>query len=150
MSKPHTSLSPKTNILLIFVWAAVAAVLFLVAEPRAPISLGLIGAILGAIAGVMQHLSLRQASASFIATSSLLQVRSALKSTAWGRRYIRFLNFCKLLLLVLAVAFVREPLLTVFFGCLAAYFSLMFVREIVTLRDTFFLHRLASNAPDAA
>jgi hypothetical protein len=150
MPKPHTSLSPRTNILLIFVWAAVAAAFFFVLEPRTPIMLGVIGAFLGAVGGAMQHLSLREASASFTSTSSLLEVRSALKATPWGSRYIRFLWSCKLLLLVLAFVLIREPLFAVLFGYLAAYVSLMFVREIVTLRDTFFLHRLSSNAPDVA
>ncbi len=150
MPKPHTSLSPRTNILLIFVWAAAAAALFFVIEPHAPIMLGVIGALLGAVGGIMQHLGLQEASASFTTTSSLLDVRSALKATTWGRRYIRFLWSCKLVLLVLAFVFIREPLFAVLFGYLAAYVSLMFVREIVTLRDTFFLHRLSSNAPDVA
>ena len=150
MPKTHTSLSPRTNILLIFVWAAVAAAFFFVIEPHAPITLGVIGGLVGAIGGIMQHLSLREASASFTTTSSLLEVRGALKATTWGRLYIRFLWSCKLLLLVLAFLFVREPLFAGLFGYLAAYFSLMFVREIVTLRDTFFLHRLSTNAPNVA
>ncbi len=112
--------------------------------------LGVIGTLLGAIGGIMQHLSFRDASASFTTTASLLEVRSALKATTWGRRYIRFLWSCKLLLLILAFLLIREPLFAVLFGYLAAYFSLMFVREIVTLRDTFFLHRLSTHAPDVA
>ena len=150
MPKSHTSLSPRTNILLIFVWGAVAAAFFFVIEPHSPIILGVIGGLLGAIGGVMQHLSLRDASASFTTTSSLLEVRSALKATRWGSLYIRFLWFSKLVLLVLAFVLVREPLFAVLFGYLAAYVSLMFVREVVTLRDTFFLHRLSSNGPELA
>lgn len=150
MPKPHTSLSPRTNILLIFVWAVVAAAFFFVIEPHAPITLGVIGALLGAIGGIMQHLRLRDASGSFVTTSSLLEVRSALKGTTWGRRYIRFLWSCKLLLLILAFVLIRESLFAVLFGYLAAYSSLMFVREIVTLRDTFFLHRLSSNESNVA
>jgi hypothetical protein len=150
MSKPHASLSPRTNALLIFAWAAAAAAFFFVLEPHAPLWLAPVGAALGAIGGVMQHLSLRQASAGFTGASSLLEVRAALKATAWGSRYIRFLYFCKILLAVLAFALVRQPLLAVVFAYLAAYFSLMFVREMVTFRDTIFLHRLSTMAPDAA
>ena len=150
MPKPHASLSPRTNILLIFVWAGVAVAFFFVIEPHTPITLGIIGGSLGAIGGFMQHLSLRQASAGFTTASSLLEVRSALKSTTWVSRYIRFLYFTKLLLVIVAFVFIRQPLLGVLFGYLAAYFAMMFVREIVTVRDTFFLHRLSRNAPDVA
>ena len=52
--------------------------------------------------------------------------------------------------MIVAFVFIRQPLLGVLFGYLAAYFAMMFVREIVTVRDTFFLHRLSRNAPDVA
>ena len=96
----------------------------------------------------MQHLSIRQASANFTTTSSLLEVRSALKATPWGSRYLLFLWSCKLVLAILAFVIIREPVLAILNGYLAAYVSLMFAREVVTLPDTFFLHRLSSNAPD--
>ena len=123
-----------------------AAPFFFLIEPHTPITLGIIGAVLGAIAGVMQHLSVREASTAFTTASSLLEVRSVLKTTTWGRRFIYFLNLCKLLLLVVEFELVREPLFAVLSGCLAAYFSLM----LVTLRDTFFLHRLSANSPNGA
>jgi protein-S-isoprenylcysteine O-methyltransferase Ste14 len=145
MSKPHSSLSPTTNILLIFAWAAAACAFLFFIEPRCPVILAVVGAILGAIGGIMQHLSLTQATDGFSAAASLLEVRSALKATPWGTRYIRFLYFSKFVLIGLAFLLVRQPLLGIFFGYLAGYFSLMFVREVVTLRDAFFLHRLSSN-----
>ena len=149
MSKPHSSLSPTTNILLIFAWAAVAAVFLFVIEPHAPVMLAVVGAVLGAIAGVMQHLSFTQATKGFSAASTLLEVRSAFKATTWGTRYIRFLYFSKFVLIALAFVLVRQPLFAVIFGYIVGYFSLMFVREVVTLRDTFFLHRLSTNAPNS-
>ena len=149
MSKPHSSLSPTTNVLLIFAWAAVAAIFLFVVEPRSPVMLALVGAVLGAIGGVMQHLSFAQATKGFSAATSLLEVRSALKATTWGTRYIRFLYFSKFVLIALSFVLVRQPFLAVIFGYLAGYFSLMFVREVVTLRDTFFLHRLSTNAPNS-
>jgi len=147
MSKPHSSLSPKTNILLIFVWAAVAAYLLFVIEPHAPIMLAVVGAVLGAIGEIMQHLSITQATKGFSTASTLLGVRNALKATTWGTHYIRFLYFSKFVLIVVALILVRQPLLSVIFGYLAGYFSLMFVREVVTMRDTLFLYRLSRNVP---
>lgn len=148
MSKPHSSLSPTTNIVLVFAWAAGAAVFLFVVQPQAPTPLAVTGIILGVISGVMQHLSIMQAIQGFSSAASFLEVRSALKATSWGTRYIRFLYFSKFILLVLCFLLVREPLLAVIYGYLAGYFSLMFAREIVTLRDTFLLHRLSDNAPD--
>jgi hypothetical protein len=145
MSKPHSSLSPTSNILLLLAWAAVAAVFLFVVEPHAPIILAGVGASLGAIAGVMQHFSFAQARKSFSAASTFLEVRSAFKATTWGTRYIRFLYFSKFVLIALAFVLDRKPILAVVFGYIAAYFSLMFVRELVTLRDTFAPHRLLTN-----
>ena len=149
MSKPHASLSPTTNILLLFAWAAVAAIFLFVIQPHAPILLGVVGAVLGAIGGVMQHLSFTQATKGFSAATTLLEVRSAFKATTWGTRYIRFLYFSKFVLIALAFVLVRQPVLAVIFGYIAGYFSLMFVREVITLRDTFSLHRISTNAPNS-
>ncbi len=90
----------------------------------------------------MQHLSFTQATKGFSAATTLLDVRSAFKATAWGTRYIRFLYFSKFVLIALAFVIVRQPVLAVIFAYMAGYFSLMFVREVVTLRDAFALHRL--------
>lgn len=148
MSKPHTSLSVTTNLLLIPVWAAFAALFLFVVEPRAPLSIALAGVVLGVAGGIMQHLSFGQASAAFTAATTLIEVRKALTATTWGRRYIRFLYASNLLLITLAFLLIRQPLLAIIFGYIAGYFSLMFAREIVTLRDTFQLQRLSSNEPE--
>jgi hypothetical protein len=97
----------------------------------------------------MQHLSIGQDPSRFVAASSLMGVRRALTSTAWGRKYIAWLYFCKVVLLLIAFLWIREPLFRVVLGYLAAYFSLMLVRDAVTLRDTYVLHRLGnpSTAP---
>jgi hypothetical protein len=122
---------------------------FLIVEPRLPLTLGLVGGLLGALAGTMQHLSISQDPSRFTAASSLMGVRRALTSTAWGCKYIVWLYFCKVALLLIAFMLIREPLFRVVLGYLAAYFSLMLVRDAVTLRDTYVLHRLGnpSSAP---
>jgi hypothetical protein len=147
--KSHATLSPRTNVLLLFVWAMGVVFAFLVVQPRLPIALGLVGRLLGAIAGTMQHLSIGQDPSRFVAASSLMGVRRALTSTAWGRKYIAWLYFCKVVLLLIAFLLIRGPLFRVVLGYLAAYFSLMLVRDAVTLRDTYVLHRLGnpSTAP---
>jgi hypothetical protein len=71
-------------------------------------------------------------------------VRRAFTSTPWGRKYIAWLYFCKVVLLLIAFLMIREPIFRVVLGYLAAYCSLMLVRDAVTLRDTYLLHSLGS------
>jgi hypothetical protein len=149
MSKPHASLSVTTNLLLIPAWAAVAAFFLFVAQPHAPLSIALAGIVLGILSAIMQHLSFAQATGGFTTATTLMEVRRAFTATTWGRRYIRFLYASNFILIALAFFLIRQPLLGVFFGYFAGYFSLMFAREVVTLRDTFQLHRLTTNAPNS-
>jgi hypothetical protein len=92
----------------------------------------------------MQHLSISQDPSRFTAASSLMGVRRALTGTAWGRKYIAWLYFCQIVLPLIVFLSIREPLYRVAIGCLGAYFSLMLVRDAVTLRDTYLLHRLGN------
>jgi hypothetical protein len=48
--------------------------------------------------------------------------------------------------MALAFLLIRQSLFDVFCGSIAGYFSLMCARELVTLRDTFHLHRLSATA----
>ena len=149
VAKSHATLSPRTNVLLLFVWAMGVVFAFFIVQPRLPIALGLAGGLLGAVAGTLQHLSISQDPSRFVAASSLMGVRRTLTSTAWGRKYIAWLYFCKVVLLLIAFLLIREPLYRVVLGYLAASFSLMLVRDAVTLKDTYVLHRLGnpSSAP---
>ncbi len=99
------------------------------------------------VAGVLQHLSIKQAPDGFTTASSLLGVRRAFTSTPWGQKYIAWLYFCKLALILIAFVLIRGPLYRIVLGYLVSCASLMFVREAVTLRDTFELHRLGTGAP---
>lgn len=140
--RTHTSLSPRTNVALIFVWAMVVVLGFVVVQPRLPFILAVAGGFCGAVAGVMQHLSISQDPPGFVAASSLMGVRRALTNTVWGRRYIAWLYFSKFALVLIALILLRSPLLRVAVGYLIAYFSLMLVRDAITLKDTFALHAL--------
>ena len=86
MSKPHASLSPATNILLIFAWALVVTTCLSFVEPRVPIAIAVVGAALGGVAGFMQHRSFMQATSGFSMAASLLDVRAAFNATTWGAR----------------------------------------------------------------
>ena len=145
--KTHATLLPRTNLRLLFVWALAVIFAFLIVQPHLPYALGLVGGLLGALAGVMQHLSIMQDPPRFMTASSLMGVRRALTSTAWGRRYIVWLYFCKIVLLLIAFLLIRAPLYRVALGYLAAHFSLMLVRDAVTMRDIYALHRLGGATP---
>ncbi|HXM32850.1 MAG TPA: hypothetical protein VN921_04290 [Chthoniobacterales bacterium] len=148
MSKAHATLSPRTNILLILAWGTATVIFLLVIQPRLPLALAVAGAVLGGVGGVMQHLSFIQARASFAAASSLMEVRRALKATMWGGHYIYWLYFSKIVLVALAFWLVRSPLLNVIFGYLTGYAALMFVRELITLRDAFSLSHFDTHGSD--
>ena len=150
VAKSHATLSPRTNLLLLFVWAIGVVFAFWIVQPRLPVALGLVGGLLGALAGTMQHLSISEDPSRFVAASSLMGVRRALTATAWGHKYIAWLYFCKVVLLLIAFLLLRGPLLRVALGYLGAYFSLMLVRDAVTLRDTYVLHRLANPSSAAS
>ena len=93
--KSHASLSPHVNALLIGVWAAAVVSAFLIVHPGLPLTIALAGGLLGAVAGVLPHLSIRQASDGFLTASSLMEVRRAFTSNPWGRKYIGWLYFSK-------------------------------------------------------
>ena len=141
-------LPPAQHIFLTIVLGVIASILFFVIEPHVPPAIGLVGGVLGTVCGIMQHLCFTQAPDKFSKTSSflaVLDVRRAFKSTSWGRRYIWLINFSGVVLFVMAFFLIRQPLLDVFWGCLAGLMSLGFMRELITLRDSFSRQRLSSN-----
>ena len=140
--KTHASLSPTINILLILMWASIVALFLFAIEPRVPLALVIVGGACGAVAGLMQHMSFTQAANGFASATSFMDARRALKKTSWGSRYILWLYFCKAALIALSFLLIHRPVLHVVLGYLGAYVTLMFIRELVTLRDTVVLHRL--------
>lgn len=122
---------------------------FLIVQPRLPLTLGIAGGLLGALAGTMQHLSIQHDPHGFIAASSLMGVRRALTSNSWGRKYIAWLYFSKFALVLIAFLVIKGPLYRVLIGYLMGYFSLMLVREVITLRDTYAVQRLGNSTPPA-
>jgi hypothetical protein len=142
LPKTHATLSPKMNVLLICIWAIVIVLGFWIIQPRLPFTLAIAGGFLGALVGVMQHLSISRDPNGFVAASSLMGVRRALTNTPWGRKYIAWFYASKIALVLIAFLLIKGPLYQVARGYLVAYFSLMLVRDIVTLRDTFALQSL--------
>jgi len=141
----YALLSPAKHIFLTIVWAVFAAIFFFVFEPPVPFTIALVGTVLGTIGGVMMHLSFNQAADRFAAASSVLDVRRTFKSTSWGCRYILWQTFSNIILVVIAFLYIRQPLLSVLWGYIAGLMPLGFMRELVTLRDSFSRKRLSSD-----
>jgi hypothetical protein len=80
----HACLSPTTNVVLILLWATVIVFLLLIVRSRLPVSLAIVGGVLGLAAGVMQHLSIKQGAEGFVAASPFIGVRRAFTSTRWA------------------------------------------------------------------
>ncbi len=95
---------------------------FVIVQPRLPFTLVIAGGLCGALAGVLQHLSIKHDPHGFVAASSLMGVRRALTNTAWGRRYIAWLYFSKFALVLVAFLLLKG-LDRVLFGYLTAYFT---------------------------
>jgi len=97
---------------------------------------------LGVAAGIFQHLSIKQNPKEFLSASSLMEVRRGLTGNHWGRTYIACLYSSKVILAVLAYVLIRTPLYRVVLGYAVAYVCFMFVRDVLTLKDTFALRTL--------
>jgi hypothetical protein len=134
-------------LLLIGLWGMVVVSALLTVQPRLPFTLAIAGAVLGALAGIMQHLSISQDPQRFFEASSMMGVRRALTRTPWGRRYIAWLYFSKVVLVLVALLLlVKSTVLRVLMGYVVAYMSLMLVRDVITLKDTFALRTLDKRA----
>ena len=148
MAKVHASLSPTTNMLLIGLWGFAALVLLATLQMQNALALAGAGGLLGAIGGTFQHLSLRDAMTDFAGASSLMDVRRAMSRTTWGRRYIVWLYTSKFILIVLAATLVEHAVTPIIIAYVGSYMCLMFVRELVTLRDLFALRQFAAGPLD--
>ena len=133
-------LSPIKHIALIIVWGVIVSLLLLVVHPHIPNVIVIVGGIFGLFCGLLQHLSYAEAPHKFVIRSpplEVLEVRQLFKSSVWGKRYIWLINWSGIFLIALASGLIRWPLLQVFWGCLLGFASLGFVRELITLQDSF-------------
>ncbi len=146
--KTHASLSPRTNWLLLCIWEMVVISGFLIFQPRLPFTLEIAGGLLGALTGMMQHLSMVHDPHGFVAASSLMGVLTCLNQQSMGPQVYSaplFQQGCSRPDCFL----VKGPPYRVLPGYLAAYSSLMLVRDALTLRDTYVLQRLGNSTPAA-
>ncbi len=144
MAKIHSTLKTSTNVVMIFLWGALAGTFAYLSAPHS-LFIITIGAILGAIGGTMQYYAFSELKERLLDASSMLEVRKKLKETKWGKIYIPFLWVGNLLLVAVVIVMHRGnmPL-----EIMAGYFSLMFIREIITLKPTIELAELLKQNPE--
>ena len=141
VNKTHTTLRLGTNLALVAVWAFSTVVLASLSDPP-PVAEIAAGGFLGAVGGCLQWLSFNEGKAGFLQATTALEVRRRLKETKWGKRYIYFLWMAAGGLAALSLAVSESPQ----FAFPAAYFGMMLVREMVTLKPTLALHRMLGAA----
>jgi hypothetical protein len=124
----HTTLTTRTNVLLIGTWGALAAAAVLLTRPR-PLVVLLAAVAFGVAVGLLQWRSMAQAGALFRQASTAMDVRRALLSTPAGKWAIG-LQWTGAAVLVAAAIWEGSAI----GGVIGGYAAFMAVREIATLR----------------
>jgi len=126
----HKSLTPRTNLLIIFVWAAVVGVfVFVATHPKKALVIG-VGAVLGLLAGIFQLRALQESKDRFRAATTALEVRAAMTSSASGRLATYTLYVAAVILLL--TAYTQKEALG--FALFAGYAAFAFVRDSIALK----------------
>lgn len=136
----HASLTPKNNLRLIAVSASIVAAVAWFGS--VPASLFGIGALLGAVAGLLQLRALRQSQAEFLRAANALAVRRALASSLFGKIYLVLFWVSAVIFVTLSIVLLQQRFAI---GWLAAYCCFAVVRDSVALPATFELQKRASS-----
>jgi hypothetical protein len=135
----HKSLTPRNNLLLIFVWAAVVIEFaYATANPSKTLIIGA-GAVFGLIAGVFQLRALQQSKDQFIAAKTAREVRTAMASSTSGR-LATYTLYAACGILILIVFTQKE---VVGFALIAGYAAFAFVRDSIAFKGCIDLQRRA-------
>ena len=144
MPKLHSTLKPSTNIVMILLWGIFAVLTAVISRPYSYPAV-FVGLVFGVFCGIMQSLAFSESKSDFLHASTMIDVRRKLKNTKWGKRYIPFLYLGNIIIVAVVVTQRKGNLI---FENMAGYFSLMFVRELITLKPTFELAELSKKRPE--
>jgi hypothetical protein len=135
----QTALKPSTNItLILFSGLILSIVLFNLSITK--LIFLLFGLLFGILGGVIQVLSFKESPTRFIAAGSMMEIRNVLVSTTWGQRYIRLYWLGNAVFVVLQL-YVGGNLPLDF---LTMHFAFLFIKEIITLKTTLSLQKIAN------
>jgi len=132
----HSSLTLRTNLVVICSAAAIAAVASFVTRPFPVVPL-VLGVVAGATAGVMQVASLRRAPDAYRNAATMNEVRDASMSTAPGKGAV-YLGWLMFPVLFGSAVIGGAPL-----GAIAGYAAFVCVRDSVALKAVLDLGAIA-------
>jgi len=142
----HASLTPRSNICLIALWAVVCALAAIFDWRPFLWVFYVAGVLLGGVAGNLQLQALRESRESLIIAKSAMSVRRALQKSPSGKMYLAVFWIGSIVIVVLAFLICHDGVLTAW---AAGYCSFALVRELITLPGTYALQRLET-AKDAS
>lgn len=129
---------------MILLWGIFAGFAAVISQPYSyPVVF--VGLVLGLFCGLMQSLAFAESKSDFLNASTMIDVRKKLRNTKWGKRYIPFLWISNIIIIAVVVIHGKGNLI---FEIMTGYFSLMFVRELITLKPTFELAELSKKEPE--
>jgi hypothetical protein len=131
----HASLTTKNSVRLLALWG-VGAAAAAIATRGAVWPLLALGLCCGAAVGSLQRSGMRESRPAFVAASTALEVRRALRSSRAGALSVYALWLSALILFVASLYLVPQIVL---WAVVAGYAMLAFVRDLITLPE---LHAL--------
>lgn len=135
----HTTLQPKTQMVLMSIWSAVILAVLVVASPRPWLFLG-IGAGFGLLGGILQLRAFRESPARFVAAKTAVEVRRAISASRFGRLYIYTFWLSQIAIFALSFFLLGGRAIVGFIG---GYASFSLVRELLTLPGSYELRRFS-------
>ena len=134
----HFTLTPRFNLSLLFVYSVVlAGVITLVGAKVLPTLATSI--LLGAVLGYLQHQAVQATSQELAGATTVVEVRRALLTVGWSRRYVQLLWSAFVVIFLVALVTTGRAFPACWIGGLA---GLWLVRDAMTYRDIVKLSRL--------
>lgn len=135
----HFTLTPRFNLALLFVYCVVLGGVIALAGSKCVPTLGT-SILLGAALGYLQHQAVQASSQDLVGAATAMDVRRALVTTGWGRRYVELLWACFFVTFVVAVTTSGRAFPVCWIGGLA---GMSLVRDAVTYPDILKLSRIS-------
>jgi hypothetical protein len=135
----HKSLKTKTNARLLVAWTLGLCAVVAASTPVTWITVA-IGSAFGLVGGILQLNAMRVSAVQLASATTLLEVRRGFSSSISGRTYLWEYWVSQITLLVVSVLTYQSRALV---AMVVGYLSFALFRELVTIRGTRQLERLA-------
>jgi hypothetical protein len=135
----HFTLTPRFNLLLLFAYCVVLVGVIALAGTKFLPTLGT-SILLGAVLGYVQHRAAQATSQELAGAETAMDVRRALLTVAWGRRYVQLLWAGFVVIFLVALITTGRAFLACWIG---GHAGLWLVRDAITYPDIVKLSRLS-------